>query len=229
MYVFNLIFFTKAHGNSFISKKGLVKISGMGDIMKKIGIISLLFILVFLTSCRQEKTTTMRIQKAELSQQETQLLELISQKDTNAIFDYCVDDKVKSVTVMCYELGENGDWINHGGGSYPIDREKGRIAVSLNNIGEKFRVGIEKEDGIVFSEHNFNESIDISNLFENTSIINSEEIKYEKEIPVAMQIITSSESVMNNAIKYFYEPQKLLEQKYKYVYAITVEFSETEL
>ena len=57
-----------------------------------------------------------------------------------------------------------------------------------------------------------------------SALTDTEKISYEKEIPLAVQIITSKDEVNSYDPSYFFKPDEYEKYGYEHVYAVTVTF-----
>ena len=68
---------------------------------------------------------------------------------------------------------------------------------------------------------------DITGMGYATSVLSDkQEIVYDQEIPLVIQIITSKNEVHSYVVDYFFQPEEYEKYDYEYVYAITVLFSQ---
>lgn len=58
---------------------------------------------------------------------------------------------------------------------------------------------------------------------------NRTEIVYEKEVPIAVQIVTSKNEISSYDPEYFFQPEEYEKFGYEHVYALTVLFSQEPL
>lgn len=195
--------------------------------MKKvISILMIISIIFSMTACSEHKVTTekMYIQKAELSEQEQSLLELVG-LEKPYILDFVVDDTVQSLQINTYELQGNEWRLIMGRGGIKFGEAKGRIALTFDNIGLGLRAGIENKGSNSYkTEANF----DFSGLSTTTSYLTDKrEIEYEKEIPLVIQIHTSKDAISSlSPEEGFYKPETYANSNYEKVYAITCLFSQ---
>ncbi len=196
--------------------------------MKRILSLLLCVVLIFsLSACAEDNSKQMYIEAAQLTEEEQNIAELLGLNQEHLIYDFSLDDTVKSMRINTYELID-GEWnIISGGGGEAFEELDGRLALEFENIGDGLRVAVQ-------SEHNggstsyFNEiKNDITGMGLTTSVLTSQkEITYEEEIPLAIQIITSKNEVHSYVVDYFFQPEEYEKYDYEYVYAITVLFSQ---
>lgn len=197
--------------------------------MKKLRcIIIVICLLLSLTACHvKEKLPNMYIEKAKLTQEELNILELLGVDDGDIIYDFQVSDKIKAIQINTYEL-ENGKWkLIAGGGGRTFKDTNGRIALSAENIAKGCRIAIQSENNKGSDSYTTEISQDQENMGRATSYLtNMEEIIYEEEIPLVIQIQTSKNTISSYDVAYFNQPEEYSGHGYEHVYAITVRFSE---
>ena len=117
-----------------------------------------------------------------------------------------------------------------------LTEEEKNIA-ELLGLNQEYRLYDNLADGLriaIQSEHNngstsyFKESEnDITGMGYATSVLSDkQEIVYDQEIPLVIQIITSKNEVHSYVVDYFFQPEEYEKYDYEYVYAITVLFSQ---
>lgn len=196
-------------------------------------LITLLFV-VTLCGCdneKQKENITMYIDVAKLTKEEKDIIDLTGGNNTGHIFDFSLDENVKSMYINTYRLVD-GEWksINNRS-SRAFSDIKGRLAIDFEDGFEDLKIAIQSEH----SNGSFSNSSDVENdkykgMGVSTSLLaNKTEIIYEKEIPLAIQIITSKNEVRSYIVEYFEKPEEYAKFDYEYVYAMTVMFSEKEL
>ncbi|MBQ8298976.1 MAG: hypothetical protein IJX99_03785 [Clostridia bacterium] len=204
--------------------------------MKKTMFLLLISVLLLtLCGCDNEKNkeniTNMYIDVAKLTEEEKDIIELTGGKNAGHIFDFSLDENVKSMYINTYQL-VNGEWkpINNRS-SMAFSDIKGRLAVDFENGFDNLRIAIQSGN----SNGSFSNTSDVEKdkykgMGVSTSLLaNKTEVVYEKEIPLAIQIITSKNEVSSYIVEYFEKPEEYAKFDYEYVYAITVMFSEKEL
>lgn len=78
--------------------------------MKKLcSTLIILCITLCLSGCL-EKEATFELAATELSDKETQLLDLVANNNYK-VYDYVVDDQLRSVTFKTYELNKDLKWV----------------------------------------------------------------------------------------------------------------------
>lgn len=147
--------------------------------------------------------------------------------DGDIIYDFQVSDKIKAIQINTYEL-ENDKWkLIAGDGGRTFEDTKGRLALSVKNIARGCRIVIQSENNKGSNSYTTKISQDQENIGRATSYLtNIEEIVYEEEIPLVIQIQTSKNTVSTYDVAYFDQPEEYSQYDYEHIYAITVRFSE---
>lgn len=195
--------------------------------MKKIAsIVIVLVLLLYLSACNSDTAPKgeMYIKKAELTKEETSLLQLVG-GDMPKLYEFSVDGSVKSVKVSVYELSE-GEWKKLTGIAGPFSKEtSGRIALNFDNIGMGIRSSIEHVgSGLYEPEEKINFEGMASIM---TSLTDKTKIEYEKEIPLVIQIHSAKDAISSPALEeVFNNPEDFEKNGYEKVYAVTCTFSQ---
>ena len=77
--------------------------------MKKIFVVICALSLMLSAGCTKQQNSSMSIQPSKLSQEETDIKNLLDPENQQQIFDYNVDEQVKSVALRVYRL-KDGKW-----------------------------------------------------------------------------------------------------------------------
>lgn len=199
--------------------------------MKKIILILLILVLgISLYACGGKKNNKSvndsKIEVASLTEEESNILKLFGVDANSKIFDYVVDEKAKSIHIKQYILDETSEWKERSGSSSRIGELKGRIAISINENGG-LRLALQDKNGVSSSNYNPESLNDITDYGKSTSWADSSDIVYNQEIPLAVQIITTSNSISSYGVESFFDPSKF--QETDTVTAITITFSEDNL
>ena len=188
------------------------------------------------TSCAsQSAQSEMSIRKAELTEEELRMAQLIGSQSalsdiTGSIFDFSVDESVEKLQLNTYRLND-GEWeLISGGGGEAVEDTEGRIALNFGNIGDGMRIAIQSENTSSSTDWKTSEPQNLDGVSTATSYLTEvTEIEYEKEIHLVVQISTKANSISSYGTGYFYSPEKYEEQGYENVYAVTVRFSQEKL
>ena len=184
-----------------------------------------LMLIFSLASCSEENSAKMYINAAKLDQQEQDMAELLKSTSETQIYDFSLDDKINSIKIKTYQLTD-GRWeIMSENESLEFTDSKGRIALQFEDISNELKVSVQGEHSnsafSYFGEiKNDNDNMSIST----SALTDTEKISYEKEIPLAVQIITSKDEVNSYDPSYLFKPDEYEKYGYEHVYAVTVTF-----
>lgn len=184
-----------------------------------------LMLIFSLASCSEENSAKMYINAAKLDQQEQDMAELLKSTSETQIYDFSLDDKINSIKIKTYQLTD-GRWeIMSENESLEFTDSKGRIALQFEDISNELKVSVQGEHSNSAFSHlgeikNDNDNMSIST----SALTDTEKISYEKEIPLAVQIITSKDEVNSYDPSYFFKPDEYEKYGYEHVYAVTVTF-----
>lgn len=199
-----------------------------GDfIMKKFINIVFIFLCIFIfSSCKINLNCVGQIKQRTLTKEETNVLKLMGLDDKSKIYDYNVDKGAKAIYVNLYFLDENLKWENNGGIGANLDSFKGTIGI-LKDESERLQVSLEEKNGISMFKSNSDLYLDADKKIRSIWWNDKADIEHEKEIPLAIQVITKSTKVMSFSGESFYEPERL--KGHDAVIALTVKFSKNEI
>lgn len=193
---------------------------------KKLMVIGILCaFLVLFTACVATPKSTMKIQSAEFTEEQTELLALLGVNTTSKLYDYTIDDTIKTVKFDFYTLDSNLKWKEDGGFSTQVDSDSptGKIILSNPDINGNIRIAWKNEKGV----STWNSA---SKVYKHTDGLSSSiswgettEIIPEQEIPLAIQIFTDKDSFSGYDASSFYDTDKL--KDHNVVTAVTVTFS----
>lgn len=189
-----------------------------------------LALIFFLCGCGKSSGPAMYIQPAQLTEEEQNIAKLADLNMNSTLFDFHVDETVRTMDIRAYELID-GEWdIFYGGGGQTLTGTEGRIYLDFDRIAEGIRVAIQSE--------NLNGSDSWKAIVEDepagtsraTSLLSQqEEIVYGQEIPLAVQIVTTKNEIRSYDPSYYFHPEDYAKYGYEHVYAITVLFSQEPL
>ena len=188
------------------------------------------------TSCAsQSAQSEMSIRKAELTEEELRMAQLIGSQSALSdiicsIFDFSVDESVEKLQLNTYRLND-GEWeLISGGGGEALKDTEGRISLNFGNIGDGMRIAIQSENTSSSTDWKTSAPQNLHGVSTVTSYLTEvTDIEYEKEIPLVIQISTKANSISSYGKEYFYSPEKYEEQEYESIYAVTVRFSQEKL
>lgn len=201
-------------------------IEGAG--MRKITfILSIVFLLYISVACTPEKLESkMHINKAELTQEEENIVDLIGADLSNTIFDFTVDETINAIQINTYKL-KNGKWEMVSGGGQVFTNSKGRMALDFVDLANGMRMALQSEGTNGSVVYTLSSTDEFANMGRATTYLsNDTEIEYEKEIPLVIQISTTNNGITSYYVEYFNHPEEYQKLGYEHVYAVTVMFSQ---
>ena len=170
----------------------------------------------------------MYIEPAQLTEEEEKIAALLGLNTKQRIFDFVLDESVQSIQVNTYRL-INGEWkLETGGGGQAFSDMDGRIALDFERLDEGIIIAIQSEHtgGSTEYESERNEDLNEIGSFATSVLSEKTDVVYEEEIPLAVQVITSSNQVMSYQVDYFNSPEEYEKLGYEGVFAITIRFSQ---
>lgn len=181
-----------------------------------------------LSACSENNANKMYIQEAQLTTEEQSTIELLGLNQKYYLYDFKLDNSVKSIQINTYELF-NGEWhIVSGGGGQSFEGSEGRFALKFDNLANGLSVTVQSEDnlGSTLWSYQKDYGTDFTDMSCTTSALsNKKEIAYDQEIPLVIQIATSKNEIQTYTVDYFFEPQEFEKFDYEHVYAVTILFS----
>lgn len=195
--------------------------------MKRFMAMLISFVLVIsLVSCKSSSNASeMKLKATQLTKEETDVLNLMGYSNNYKIYDYVLNDKVKSIQMNFYTLDKDGKWVDNGGFSGAIESLNGRIAIST--FGENGNLKVSHSDGTTWRSN--------SEVYENIEVITSaiswaedSEIVCDTEIPIVIQILSNSNEISSYDVSSFRDTTKIKDyySEDDIVNAITITFSE---
>lgn len=196
--------------------------------MKKAISIILVVVFIFgLTACGGKGNSVRYIEVSKLTEEENDLVDLLNIDSRNLMYDFELDETVKTLQVNMYQLKDDG-WKMFARDNESFKDESGRMALSFDKIIESYRIAIQSDSNTRSSEQLtkvLNENYEV----ETSSLKERKEIEYEKEIPIIIQVLSSEEISDSIEIDSFYSPEVYEDKEYDSIYAITVMFSEKSI
>ena len=183
------------------------------------------FMDIFADKKEEKSADNMYIRGAQLNEDEGDIIELLGIKSGFNVFDFKVDDNVKSIQINTYELVD-GKWdLMVGGGGQSFSDVEGRIALSYDYIANGLRTAVQSEKSGGSNSYDLAEKYDFNNLAKTESVLSSETvIEYEKEIPLVIQMFTSQNGGISFGLDSYFMPESI--KGYEKVYSVTVMFSQ---
>ncbi len=186
-----------------------------------------------LTACGGDKDKDketdgdMTIQPAQLTEEEQALADLLALgMGSHHIFSFQVKG-AKSVQLQVYELVD-GEWsLLQSPGGAGLSAENGRIALSFGKLTDGARVAIQCDGQVFSNEFRIEPADDVSGMSFGTSTLGKgpTDVELDQEIPLALQVATSTGELRMYQVDYFEMPRELAKAGYEHIYAITATFS----
>lgn len=204
------------------------------NIKKLIACITITLLLLAGCGTAKSKTTSgMEIKSAELTKSEQQLLDFVGVEDDIMIFDYDINDKIRSTSIEILTLNSSGQWEAQGGGvSSSVSMndtmaQAGRFMLSLQKDG-KIKLAEQHENGTTFwTSEAVYDSLVGDGAKVGSKLSASTEIIPEQPIPVAMFGRSTKNTVRTYALSDYQNTAQLSD--FDSVSVITVCFSEKVL
>lgn len=182
---------------------------------------------LLLTGCAGKGSASMTLAPAQLTQEEEQMVQLLTPSQ-GILLDFAADEQLMSLSVSIKEL-DGTQWVSVGGGSYGLEDSSGRIALQFDLLDEGLRTAIQTKNDFVSSNNFKPEKSDGEGLAWGSTILSeSVPLEYGKEIPVAIQAFSSGKFYSTDVSTY-YEPERLAEQSYAKVLALTLTFGTQQI
>lgn len=194
--------------------------------MKKlISVIFIILIFPVLMGCNKiSQSKDIKVKSVENTKEEKNVLNLSSNDLDSIIYNYKINDKIKKITINYYKLNNEGNWDTL---NYLIDHKpvSGEILISNYKVNKQMEISIKKEAEVL---QTISPKIQPTENFSCSQTVwnESPNIELDKEIPLMIEVRTSSNTIEGVDINKFNNPEKL--KNYEDVFAITVIFSEKE-
>lgn len=176
-----------------------------------------------------KKDGSMTIQPAQLSQEETDLLELLAiQADNYRIFDFQLKENsgVQSMSLTIYELTE-GEWQSIAQSQKAFTDTEGRIALTVGKVTDGVTTAVQSASGGGSNTYTPIPGDDVSGMaFATSKLSGATAIELDQEIPLMLQVATAKSEFTTYEVDYFGMPRELAKHGYEHVYAVTVTFSD---
>lgn len=191
---------------------------------KSINLLLIITVLLTLVAC-DKSNKKMTISAITLSKNEESITKLLSVPNDSKIFDYTLDDTVKSMTITCHTLNEDIKWEDQGAISEDIKASAGRIGITID---EELQISIQSgSNGISSIKPELTELLNLPmNYTHATSWLSESSIEPDKEIPLLIKVYTDSNSIVSYDTASYFKPEHL--KGNDLVIAVTVCFSTTE-
>lgn len=198
----------------------------------KRGLVPFVLLALFLSACSAGAAPAMYIQPAELTKEEQAVAKLLGADTSQHLFDVVLDGTARTVSIRTYELVDGAWELFSGGGGMSLKENaaKGRIAFGFEDLRGEFREAIQFGDDLSAVTLHPPKGEELPALGRAIAFLsNRREIVYEEEIPLAIQVSTSADSILSYDLEYFFRPEEYEKHGYEHVYALTVTFSQEPL
>ena len=137
--------------------------------MKKLTALLLVIILALgISACageaRQDREPEMYIEPAQLNEDEEKMAQLLGGMDGQHIFDFSVDDSVRSLSIKLWKL-EDGEWTDWQADRQMLTESSGRIALGFDDITAGCRIAVQTGSGFSASSGSMRAAIKRSSAF----------------------------------------------------------------
>lgn len=159
---------------------------------------------ISLSACAENNLDRMYIEEAQLTEEEKNIAELLGLNQEYRLYDFSIDDTVKSMQINIYELID-GEWhIIAGGGGQAFEDSEGRIALGFDNVADGLRIAVQSEHNSGSTSYFKESKNDITGMgYATSTLSDKQKIVYDQEIPLVIQIITSKNEVHSYVVDYF--------------------------
>lgn len=177
----------------------------------------------------KDKDGDMTIQPAQLTEEETALLDLLAINTENyRIFDFRLKENsgVQSMRLAVYELRE-GEWASVSQADRAFTDSEGRIAFTVGRVTDGVTTAVQSASGSGSNTYTPIPGDDVSGMaFATSKLSGATAIELDQEIPLMLQVATAKSEFTTYEVDYFGMPRELAKHGYEHVYAVTVTFSE---
>ena len=197
---------------------------------KKRGIFVLLLLTVLLTvSACGDKTPKVYIRRAQLSEKESDVAELLRGDQKAYFFDFVAANGAKSAEIRTYEL-KDGKWKPVSGGTtFAMSIPTGRIALEFDKIPDGTRISF-ADNNLFLHQDNAKLAADTAEMSNAVSQLKGPAAAdCEKEIPLVIQSFSASGKTEAPTVESFRHPEKYGDKNGDLIYAVTVTFHEKAL
>lgn len=174
----------------------------------------------------------MYIEPAQLTEQEELIKSLASQGRNCLLYDFQLGKDEHSLTICVYHL-EDGQWALYTGGNQqalPVQDGKGLFALSFGPLTEGIITStVDEKNGVGSLSQAPAEIVhDITGLNTETAFSTAlAEIRYDEEIPLALQFITSKLQEVDPSPVLSFLPEDLTMLGHEHVFLVTATFSKS--
>lgn len=194
---------------------------GDSRMKKRVRLFLLITVLITLVAC-DKNNKKMTIAAITLTKNEESIMKLLNAQDNSKIFDFTLDDTVKSIIISYHTLNKDQTWEEHGAMSGNINASSGKIGITIDN---ELQTSLESgSKGITTTKMSITDLLNkLKNSAQCTSWLSESSIELDKEIPLLVKAYTDSNSIIGYDTTSYFNPEGLVGNDL--VIAVTVCFS----
>lgn len=194
---------------------------GDSSMKKRVRLFLLITVLITLVAC-DKNNKKMTIAAITLTKNEESIMKLLNAQDNSKIFDFTLDDTVKSIIISYHTLNKDQTWEEHGAMSGNINASSGKIGITID---DELQISLELgSKGITTTKMSITDLLNkLKNSAQCTSWLSESSIKLDKEIPLLVKAYTDSNSIIGYDTSSYSNPEELVGNDL--VIAVTVCFS----
>lgn len=194
---------------------------GDSSMKKRVRLFLLITVLITLVAC-DKNNKKMTIAAITLTKNEESIMKLLNAQDNSKIFDFTLDDTVKSIIISYHTLNKDQTWEEHGAMSGNINASSGKIGITID---DELQISLESgSKGITTTKMSITDLLNkLKNSAQCTSWLSESSIELDKEIPLLVKAYTDSNSIIGYDTSSYFNPEELVGNDL--VIAVTVCFS----
>lgn len=190
--------------------------------------LALLFALVLISTGCQQAATKNVVAPYSLTGSQKELLQYLNMSDTAMLFSYRSPDETLSVTASSYVL-EQGAWVKNGEGTIFWDGQDKEhtpegVFTLIFQEDRSFEMSLSAQGTSSFRSDPIEFSGDLTS-FSHARLSEEQEIQLDQEIPVALFVADSGNSMPSFSTDTYFSPEAF--QDMDVVQAVTLTFSKT--
>lgn len=205
---------------------------------KAISVVIILLMVLILAACSGKSDPSLALTKEgvapyELSEREANLLQSLGIKDTSQIISFKAPKEAIALNVNVYRLGDDGKWVNYGGGGMSIGEEKEPVDLLLGSVSLQLRdnysiaFNINSGGGGTASYKTDEITLDSSVIASAKGFLREyQSIELNKEIPVAIMVYDDGTSMKSYSLQDYFEPSRF--EGMDLVQIVTLVFSDSK-
>lgn len=197
------------------------RLIGDSSMKKRVRLFLLITVLITLVAC-DKNNKKMTIAAITLTKNEESIMKLLNAQDNGKIFDFTLDDTVKSIIISYHTLNKDQTWEEHGAMSGNINASSGKIGITID---DELQISLESgSKGITTTKMSITDLLNkLKNSAQCTSWLSESSIELDKEIPLLVKAYTDSNSIIGYDTSSYSNPEELVGNDL--VIAVTVCFS----